>query len=43
MEAKTENTIKRLEQDRNKTDNPELKKEITSKINTLKSGKTVTK
>lgn len=43
MNVKTENTIKRLEQDKAKVSNPALKQEIQAKINSLKSGKDVLK
>lgn len=43
MDVKTENTVKRLEQDMAKVSNPELKEEIQSKINAIKGNKDVLK
>lgn len=41
--VKTENTVKRLEQDKAKTKDPLMKEAIQNKINLLKSGKAIIK
>lgn len=41
--VKIDNTVKRLEQDRNKVSDPKLKEEISSKIAALKNQKDVLK
>lgn len=43
MDVKTENTIKRLEQDKSKATDPKMKEIIQAKINTLKGNKDVLK
>lgn len=43
MDVKTENTIKRLEQDKAKTSDTKMKEIIQAKINTLKGSKDVLK
>ena len=43
MSVKTENTVKRLQQDLAKTSDPKLREAIKAKINALKGGKDILK